>query len=170
MRAIFGLGSLLIVVLILGVMSAISLGVDSGTTTTLIAPTSTTAAGAGATTSTAASVSDQAAQAACVADAQSIVTAVGAYDAVNLEPLAVETTGSAPGDVTAGDPASYPTATQATKLVAGGYLGEWPGDSDGYALSLSSTAAGHVIVYVPATAREGTDFGAESATTGCNAL
>ncbi len=96
MRAIFGLGSILMVVLILGVLSASTLGSNSG------APTSTVPHGS--PTSSTDSVARRATQSACDSDANAILTAVGTYDAVNLTGISAETVGSAPGDISIGDP------------------------------------------------------------------
>ena len=79
--------------------------------------------------------------------------------------------------ITVGNPSTYGAAgTQAALLTAGNYVNAWPSTNSGYAISLSTSVAGHVVVYVPANASSGVDYANEvpsSGTTpgtGCFAL
>jgi hypothetical protein len=49
-------------------------------------------------------------------------------------------------------------------------LRSWPAGTatTGYAISMSTSVAGNVTVYVPITSTTGVDFETESATNGCN--
>lgn len=169
MRAIFGLGSILMVVLILGIVSALSLGSSSAPP---VDPTasSTTSPPSNAPTTTTRSITSQAEVVACESNAETLETAVGTYDAANLNPLPTESLGSGPGEIQLGKPTTYASATSAMMLIRGDYVSSWPSAADGYALSLSTTQAGAIEVYVPATARTATEFELETSTSGCNKL
>ncbi len=71
--------------------------------------------------------------------------------------------------IVAGTPATYANGPVASKIL-GGYLRSWPANNatTGYAISMSTTTAGNVMVYVPVTSAVGVDFESESSTTGCN--
>ncbi len=75
------------------------------------------------------------------------------------------------GIITLGTPSTYASAgTQAAKLIAGNYLRSWPAgaSSSGYAISLSTTTAGNVTVYIPVTSASGVDFENQTSANGCN--
>ncbi len=110
------------------------------------------------------------ASAACNADAKTIETAVGTYNAQFTPSIVTEQVGNYAGQISPGNPSTYSTGTQAQLLIANGLLRSWPGASNGYSMSLSTTKAGDVTVYVPADNPVGTDFESETSTTGCNAL
>jgi len=67
---------------------------------------------------------------------------------------------------------TYTTAISSTVLTGtsygGPYLQSWPSSTNGYAISLSTTKAGDVSVYVPATSTSPVDFESETGSTGCN--
>jgi hypothetical protein len=109
--------------------------------------------------------------AACNAGARTLETALYAYDA---DPPSAATGAAATigveTHVTPGRPASYPTGTQATKLLTNGFLLGWPDHDASFALSLSTSSAGDVDVYIPADSPDGVSWNDETATTGCNAL
>jgi general secretion pathway protein G len=117
------------------------------------------------------SVSGNARASACANDAKTIITAVQSYNStVAPVSIKVEAT-SGPGSITPGNPATYAAAgTQAAILLAGNYLNAWPSTNNGYAISLSTTKAGDVMVYVPATSATGMSYDNETTSTGCNAL
>ena len=116
------------------------------------------------------SVTGNAHQSACAADAKTVETAVGAYNAQFTPPIAVEVSGTAAGSVNPGTPASYSTATQAALLLGGTspLLKSWPTTQNGYAISLSTTVAGNVSIYIPPTSITPISFETETSTTGCN--
>jgi len=106
-------------------------------------------------------------------------TGIAATDVILVNGISrtVGTAVSSGSGWTAGAPSTYANAgTQAALLVSGGYLSAWPSTNNGYSLSLSSTSAGHVVVYVPANAVSGVDYANETpvsgttAGTGCFAL
>jgi uncharacterized protein YpmB len=114
---------------------------------------------------------------ACNADAKTVETAVAAYDAYPPSNctsatcvIGKETDGTAPGDIVPGDPSTYGTSTNAQLLVTNDDLNAWIGTNPYYSISLSTTFAGQVIVYVPATSQVGTIYDDQAATTGCNSL
>ncbi len=115
-----------------------------------------------------ANVNHNAKSSACTADAKTIETAVGTYNAQFTPSITTEVSGTAAGNVNPGTPASYSTATQAALLLNNGLVKSWPGSSNGYAISLSTTKAGDVSVYVPATSASPVDFESETSSTGCN--
>jgi hypothetical protein len=170
-RGIFGLVSILMVVLILGIVAALSLGSNGATPTNPTGTTTTTSGShASGTTTTGPSVASEAAVVACESNAETLETAVGTYDSANLTPIATEVVGTGPGNLELGNPTSYGNATQAQLLIRGDFLSSWPLATSGYALSLSSTVAGAIEVYVPAVSRHGTQFESETSTSGCNKL
>lgn len=117
------------------------------------------------------SVTGNAKASACNADAKTLVTAVQAYDAHDA-PVGITTEATTgPGAITPGDPSTYYAAgTQAALLLSTNYINAWPSSTNGYALSLSTTKAGDVSVYVPATSATAVSYNSETSTTGCNAL
>jgi len=81
------------------------------------------------------------------------------------------TPGTTGSGITVGVPSTYSAAgTQGALLVSAGYLNSWPSSSNTYSLSLSTTQAGHVMVYFPATSTTGVDYSSETSTNGCNSL
>jgi prepilin-type N-terminal cleavage/methylation domain-containing protein len=120
------------------------------------------------------SVTGDARKSACNSDAKTIITAVQAYNAAAAPTdITVEKT-SGPGSITQGSPLTYDAAgTQASLLLGYSppYLNAWPTGGDGtYALSLSTTRAGDVMIYVPSTSTTGINYDTETSTTGCNKL
>ncbi len=115
-----------------------------------------------------ANVNSNARQTSCIADAKTVETAVGAFNAQLTPAIGVETTGTSAGDITVGTPQTYPAGTQAQLLLTNNYLKSWPMYTNGYAVSLSTTVAGDVSIYVPATSLSPTDYEHESSSTGCN--
>ena len=120
------------------------------------------------------SVTGDAKRSACNADAKSIVTAVQVYNA-NDAPVDITTEStSGAGSITPGNPATYYAAgTQGGLLLSSGLITSWPSTNDGYSLSLSTTKAGDVTVYVPSNAAVGQSYDAEATTsvaTGCDRL
>ena len=109
---------------------------------------------------------------ACGADAKTVETAASALNALSTPSIGVETVGPGSGEITVGDPSSYAHATQALRLIRGGFLTSWPtGPRGSYAISLSTTIPGNVTVYVPANSkRPGVDFEIETSSSGCNRL
>ena len=103
--------------------------------------------------------------AACFSEGDTITGAVATFDVAHSPDTIVAETG-----IVTGDPSTYALGTQARRLVDSGSLVAWPETTEGYAFSLSTTQAGHVIVYVPPDARVGVDFSAETSSSGCNAL
>jgi general secretion pathway protein G len=118
------------------------------------------------------SVTGSARVSACDADAKTIVSAVQAYDAGTAPTdITVETAGVAPGDIHPGNPATYAApGTQAALLVSNGYINAWPTSTNDYAMSLSTTQAGDVSVYFPATSAVPMSYDHQTAASGCNAL
>ena len=113
----FTLIELLIVIVVLGVLSAVVIFAMGSVT-----------ANAQAT--------------ACIADAKTVETAVGVYNTSNSTPIGLET-GITPGTpVTVGAVTGYAQGTQAVLLLATGDLNAWPLASNGYSMSLSTAAAG----------------------------
>jgi hypothetical protein len=158
-----GLVGLLLTVLIMGGMGAVTLTELGGeaTTTTVVAPTvpiTTTSPGTSTT-----SVATEADRVACIADAKILETAIGAYDAASGYTVGVET------NITPGLPSTYPSGTQATDLLSGSWLSSWP-TSTSFSLSLSTTTAGEISVYVPANSTSAVPYLTEGPTQGCNAL
>jgi hypothetical protein len=104
----------------------------------------------------------------CKADARTIETAVAAYDAdppsTGIQVISKET------GITPGVPSTYGHGTMSQTLVKTDYLTAWPSDTNGYAISLSTTLAGAATVYVPATSSTSVSFDYESSTSGCNAI
>jgi prepilin-type N-terminal cleavage/methylation domain-containing protein len=155
----FTLIELLIVIVVLGILAAVVVFALGGVTGT--AKTS-----------------------ACNADSKTVETAVQAYDAdpptncttnctIGLETTTL-LTAIPSGDILLGTPSSYSAGTNAAELVPS-YLKAWPGDTNGYAISLAYTGglgdngvAGDVVVYVPATATAGVAYDTESTTSGCH--
>jgi general secretion pathway protein G len=120
------------------------------------------------------SVTGNAKVSACNADAKTIQTAVYAYDAnppsnCTICVIGKETAGTAAGNITPGTASTYGTGTNAALLTANGFLNTWPSSSNGYSLSLSTSVAGDVTVYI-GTATSGTSYEGETSATGCNAL
>ncbi len=117
------------------------------------------------------SVNHTARQLACNNDAITIETAVRAYNAqTTTSKIGVEVLGAGPGQIVLGDPTSYGAATQAQLLVSNNYMRSWPAglSSSGYAMSMSTTTAGDVAIYIPPTTTStGVDFESENTTTGC---
>ena len=116
------------------------------------------------------SMTGDAKKSACNSDAKTIITAVQAYNANDAPTnIKVEAT-SGPGAIVVGTPSSYAAAgTQGSLLVTNGVLNSWPSNPN-YAMSLSTTVAGDVTVYIPPTALSGTSYDTETSTTGCNSL
>lgn len=119
-------------------------------------------------------------RAACNADAQTIETAVAAYDAdppsnctkdcvIGFETL------SGPGSIKVGNTRTYGHGTQAQYLLQIGDINNWPA-SPHYAISLAihnypkRALAGEALIYVPATNKHPTIYDDESSKTGCNAI
>jgi prepilin-type N-terminal cleavage/methylation domain-containing protein len=120
------------------------------------------------------SVTGDGRRSACNADAKTIITAVQAYDAaIAPADITVEKT-SGTGSIIQGNPYSYDAiGTQAYLLLntTPPMLNSWPTGGDGtYSLSLSTTRAGDVMIYIPATATTGVNYDTETPTTGCNKL
>ncbi len=107
---------------------------------------------------------------ACIADAKTIETSISAYDAQFTPAIGKEVVGTAAGDITYGQPSTYGSGDQAAKLIARQYISYWPTNSAGYAVSVSSSIAGDVSIYVPANSTHPIDFETETRSTGCNAL
>ncbi len=116
-------------------------------------------------------VNHTARQLACYNDATVIETAVRAYNVQSSSSqIGVEVLGGGPGQIVLGNPTTYANATQAHLLVSANLLRSWPAGSasSGYAISMSTTTAGDVAIYIPPTSTStGVDFESESATTGC---
>jgi general secretion pathway protein G len=114
------------------------------------------------------SVTSQTRSATCKSDAETILTAVKAYDAQQSTALAVETSASG---FTLGTPSTYwASGTQGSLLISDGYIQQAPQSTNGWAMSLSTTTPGDVMIYVPATSATGVDYNSETTTNGCNAL
>jgi hypothetical protein len=102
-----------------------------------------------------------AAQASCNADAKIAIVADMAYTATG-NPNVVES------GITPGIPSTYPKGHLASTLVHDGYLNAWPSDVNGYAIALSTTTAGSVVVYVPANNPVGVEY--TNQTNACDSL
>jgi hypothetical protein len=105
---------------------------------------------------------------ACNADAKTVEVAVQAFDADPPTSGGVYSIGRETG-TTLGDPATYAHGKYAEALLPD-YLTAWPNGGADYAISLSTTTAGEVVLYVPATNPLGVEYDLESGSTGCNAL
>ncbi len=102
---------------------------------------------------------------ACIADAKTVETAVGAYNFMQkTHPISKES------GISFDRPDTFSHGREAQALLSNGLIRTWPAPTHGYAVSLSTTRAGDVSIYVPATSTTPVDFESESATTGCNAL
>ena len=99
---------------------------------------------------------------ACNADAKTVETATSAYNAQFTPSIGVET------HITFGQPNTYGSGKSAKLLIQQQLLRMWPSASYGYAISLSTTIAGDVSVYVPANSTHPVDFESETSRTGCN--
>jgi hypothetical protein len=102
-------------------------------------------------------------QVACIQDADALTTDLSDYQLINSITLGVET------GIRIGVPSTYASGRIAEDLLGSTYLSSWPSGT-GFALSISTTNANDVAVYVPATSSNPVVFSQESATTGCNAL
>lgn len=153
--------SILITVLIMGALGGIVL-TDTGSPlsvpTTIPVPTT----GQSTTESTQSPVT-AAEQVACIQDADALSTALSDYQEVNGITLGVEM------GIHIGVPSSYESGRIAQDLLGSTFLSSWP-IGTGFALSVSTTVANDIAVYVPATSLDPVVFSRESATTGCNAL
>jgi hypothetical protein len=109
------------------------------------------------------SVISAAQRVACVADAQSLSSAISDYELFSGNTLGRET------GVTVGHPSTYAKGHGALILLRARYVSSWPQDS-AFAISLSTETSGDVAVYVPAASRHPVIFSGEGPTTGCNAL
>jgi len=115
----------------------------------------------------------------CNSDAQAIATTVNVFDTEHPnDPIGPETVSivPTPGAVTPGDAATYALATQAQRLLTGGYLSGWPNSRRGFSISLATTAniahgaiAGDPMIYIGAS-KVPYDFTQQSPTSGCNSL
>src|SRR3974390_3915890 len=84
---------------------------------------------------------------ACSSDVSALSTAVSAFDALYpSDPISRET------GVTPGQPGTYPLGSQASRLRSSGLVSSLP-NSSGFAVTLSTTSAGAVVVYVPSSER-----------------
>ena len=109
-------------------------------------------------------------QSACFADAKTVETAVSAYNAQFTPGVGREVVGNNSGDIVKGVPSTYANGKQAQLLLGQGLVKTWPGTSNGYAISLSTTKPGNVSVYVPANSTTAMDFESQSSITGCNSI
>jgi hypothetical protein len=109
---------------------------------------------------------------ACNADARTIETAIGAYDAdppvSGLQSIGYES------GITIGKPSSYSQGIMAQALLTSTTSGisAWPGNQY-YAMALATAKPGYpgqVIVFAPPTSTQGVVYDSETHTTGCNAL
>jgi hypothetical protein len=116
------------------------------------------------------SVTGNAKASACNADAKTLITAVQAYNAHDA-PIGIQAESTVgPGSITPGTPSTYSGAGTQAALLLSTYLNAWPASSNGYALSLSTTTPGDVMVYIPATNPIGESYDNETSTTACNRL
>ena len=120
--------------------------------------------GVGGTTSTITTTTsiNYTARAACEADAQVVLTAVSSYDGT-YNPILGRESG-----ITIGRPSTYAMGHFAHLLVRNGLLRNWPSVTNGYAISLSTTQPGAVLVYVPANSTQPINFADQTALNGCH--
>ena len=114
-------------------------------------------------TTTTSNVLGAAHKVACIADTQAIDTAIALSNASGV------TVGAETG-ITIGNAASYPQGIQARSLVHQHLLRQWPSDTQGYAIALSTTQPGQIEVFVPPTSRTPQNSGAQPPWLGCRAL
>jgi hypothetical protein len=146
-----GMVALLVTVVILGLMSSSALNGLGGS-------------GSGTLTPTTAHYLKRSTAHLCSSASATVEAAVAAYDSrYPRDQIKVES------GVSPGDPSTYPHGTQSSRLLRSGYLRSWP-TSHLFALSLSTTLAGAVEVYVPARAHRGVIVNRESQHSGCNIL
>ncbi len=152
-------GGLILSVLIATTLAFTLTGQSINSLNTTSLGSATTSSGATLSTS---SPGSAASSATCVQDAQALETAIGVYESTNSS-IPVES------GITPGRPSTYPLGTYARKLASFG-IANWPSGGSSFALSLSTSVAGDVEVYVPATSTHGVNFETESSSTGCLAL
>jgi hypothetical protein len=157
----FGLISILVVVLILGVLSSQAL---TSSTPSIVTTTTSNEHGSKQPTTTLANSDVLAARRACDSDATTLITAMQAYQA-QFYPnrLGLES------GITPGQPATYPAGVDAQTLLNDGFINSWP-TSAHYAISVSVSQPLDVSIYVPATSSVAMSYSSQSSNTGCNAI
>ena len=157
LAAILGSGLLLSVLLVVGIITFLNGNVDQNLASLTGSTTSTS------TSMVANNFGSAALRATCISDARTLQAAIGAYEAQNSS-ITVES------GISPGTPSTYQQGREANKLVANHFLATWPDDSHGFAISLSSTIAGSISIYVPASSATSVNFEFETSSNGCNSL
>jgi hypothetical protein len=147
-----GLVGILLVVLILGIVGAKSLGSSNVPNPTVTTETSMPPGSNGSVPIRSLALSTE-----CSSDVQAVQTAVSTFNTLNFSSTIARET-----RIQLGYPMSYAEGEQATRLAGAGMISSWP-SSDEFAISLSTSVPGAVALYIPANAHEPVAVGGNAA-------